>query len=158
MFINSFPYFLSLYLLICVWLFWGENFHFIIIILYNCVGLPWWLRRLTTCLQCRRPRFDPWIGRSPGEGNGNLLPYSCLENPMEEETGGLQSIGSQSIAHNWVTFAHMHACTHTHTHTTVYIVATKHILTTWIGYVWFILRWCLNGSFSQLDKRQCWER
>ena len=22
-------------------------------------------------------------GRSPGEGNGNLLQYSCLENPME---------------------------------------------------------------------------
>ena len=23
-------------------------------------------------------------GRSPGEGNGNLLQYSCLENPMEK--------------------------------------------------------------------------
>ena len=22
-------------------------------------------------------------GRSPGEGNGNLLHYSCLENPMD---------------------------------------------------------------------------
>ena len=22
-------------------------------------------------------------GRSPGEGNGNLLQYSCLENPMD---------------------------------------------------------------------------
>jgi hypothetical protein len=26
---------------------------------------------------------DPWIGRSPGEGNGNPLQYSCLENPMD---------------------------------------------------------------------------
>ena len=25
----------------------------------------------------------PESGRSPGEGNGNLLQYSCLENPME---------------------------------------------------------------------------
>ena len=25
----------------------------------------------------------PGSGRSPGEGNGNLLQYSCLENPME---------------------------------------------------------------------------
>ena len=25
----------------------------------------------------------PWFGRSPGEGNGNLLQYSCLENPMD---------------------------------------------------------------------------
>jgi len=24
----------------------------------------------------------PGSGRSPGEGNGNPLPYSCLENPM----------------------------------------------------------------------------
>ena len=25
----------------------------------------------------------PELGRSPGEGNGNPLQYSCLENPME---------------------------------------------------------------------------
>ena len=25
----------------------------------------------------------PGWGRSPGEGNGNLLQYYCLENPME---------------------------------------------------------------------------
>ena len=24
----------------------------------------------------------PWLGRSPGEGNGYPLQYSCLENPM----------------------------------------------------------------------------
>ena len=27
--------------------------------------------------------FDPGLGRSPGEGNGNLLQDSCLENPMD---------------------------------------------------------------------------
>ena len=26
----------------------------------------------------------PGLGRSPGEGNGNPLQYSCLENPMDE--------------------------------------------------------------------------
>ena len=25
----------------------------------------------------------PGLGRSPGEGNGNPLHYSCLENPMD---------------------------------------------------------------------------
>ena len=37
----------------------------------------------------------PGSGRSPGEGNGNPLQYSCLENPMDrgEELGGLQSVG-----------------------------------------------------------------
>ena len=39
-------------------------------------------------------------GRSPGEGNGNPLQYSCLENPMEEEPGGLQSMGSQRVGHD----------------------------------------------------------
>ena len=28
----------------------------------------------------------PGSGRSPGEGNGNLLQYSCLENFMDRET------------------------------------------------------------------------
>ena len=32
------------------------------------------------------------LGKFPGEGNGNLLQYSCLENPMGR---GLQSIGLQ---------------------------------------------------------------
>ena len=27
--------------------------------------------------------FNPWPGRSPGEGNGNPLQYSCLGNPMD---------------------------------------------------------------------------
>ena len=26
------------------------------------------------------------LGRSPGEGNGNLFQYSCLENSMERRT------------------------------------------------------------------------
>ena len=25
----------------------------------------------------------PGLGRSPGEGNGNTVQYSCLENPMD---------------------------------------------------------------------------
>ena len=31
----------------------------------------------------------PGSGRSPGEGNGNPLQYSCLENSQTEEPGGL---------------------------------------------------------------------
>ena len=27
----------------------------------------------------------PVLGRSPGEGNGHPLQYSCLENPMDRE-------------------------------------------------------------------------
>ena len=34
---------------------------------------------------CRQgdPGSIPWLGRFPGEGNGNPLQYSCLENPMD---------------------------------------------------------------------------
>ena len=43
----------------------------------------------------------PGLGRSPGEGNGNTLWYSCLVNPMDcEDPGGLQSIGSHRIGHD----------------------------------------------------------
>ena len=31
----------------------------------------------------RDPDLIPGSGRSPGEGNGNPLQYSCLENPMD---------------------------------------------------------------------------
>ena len=41
-------------------------------------------------LQGKAPTCDaedsgsiPGLGRSPGEGNGNPLQYSCLENPMD---------------------------------------------------------------------------
>ena len=30
----------------------------------------------------------PGLGRSPGEGNGNPLQYSCLGNPMDREDRG----------------------------------------------------------------------
>ena len=28
-------------------------------------GLPWWLRGKESTYQCRRSRFDPWIGKIP---------------------------------------------------------------------------------------------
>ena len=34
----------------------------------------------------------PGSGRSPGEGNGNLLQYSCLENTMDGESHGRRSL------------------------------------------------------------------
>ena len=37
-------------------------------------------------LESRRPRFDPGSGRSPGEGDGYPLQYSCLENSMDRGT------------------------------------------------------------------------
>ena len=44
----------------------------------------------------------PGLGRSPGEGKGNPLQYSCMGNPMDREPGGLQSVGSQK-SQTWLT-------------------------------------------------------
>ena len=38
-----------------------------------------------------------------GEGNGNPLQYSCLENPMDGGPGRLQSMGSLGVRHDWAT-------------------------------------------------------
>ena len=35
------------------------------------------------------PGSIPGLGRSSGEGNGNPLQYSCMENSTEEEPGRL---------------------------------------------------------------------
>ena len=43
----------------------------------------------------------PVLGRFPGEGNGNPLQYSCLENPMGKGAWcRLLSMGSQRVGHD----------------------------------------------------------
>ena len=42
-------------------------------------------------------------GRSSGEGNDNPLQSSCLKIPWMEEPGRLQSMGSQTVGHDWAT-------------------------------------------------------
>ena len=47
------------------------------------------------------PGSIPGSGRSSGEGNGNPLQYSCLENPMDGEAWDrLQFMGSQRVGHD----------------------------------------------------------
>ena len=36
-----------------------------------------------------------------GEGNGSPLQCSCLENPRDGEPGGLPSMGSHRVGHDW---------------------------------------------------------
>ena len=46
--------------------------------------------------RCKRCRFNPWLGKSPGGRHGNPLQYSCLERiPWTEMPNGLQSMGTQ---------------------------------------------------------------
>ena len=60
--------------------------------------------------QCRRPRrfrFDPWVGKIPGEGNDDSLKYSFLGNPMNISAGWATVYGMQRVRHDR---AHTHAC------------------------------------------------
>ena len=45
--------------------------------------LPWWLSDKESACNAGDVGSVPGLGRSPGEGNGNLLQYSCLENCMD---------------------------------------------------------------------------
>ena len=49
------------------------------------------------------PSSIPELGRCPGEGNGNPLQYSCLENPMDRGAWEAAVHGSQRVGHDWVT-------------------------------------------------------
>ena len=49
-------------------------------------GLPWglrWKELACSAGDIRNVGLIPGLGRSPEEGNGNPLQYSCLESPMD---------------------------------------------------------------------------
>ena len=54
----------------------------------------------------------PGSGRSPGEGHGNPLQYSCLEKPMDR--GAWQATVCGVAGLDMTERLSMHACTHTH--------------------------------------------
>ena len=65
-------------------------------------GLPWWLRPERICLQCRRPRFDPWVGKIPWRRAWQPTPvFLPGESPWTEEPGGLQFIRMERVGHDW---------------------------------------------------------
>ena len=48
----------------------------------------------------------PGSGKSPGEGNGNPLQYSCLENPIDRGAWQATVHGVARVGHNLVTKLH----------------------------------------------------
>ena len=60
-------------------------------------GLPWWLSGKESACKAGDVGSVPGLARSPGEGKGNPLQYSCLGNPWTEEPGRLQSMESQRV-------------------------------------------------------------
>ena len=50
---------------------------------YVSYGLLRWLSGKESAYQAGNAGYVPGLRRSSGEGNGNPLQYSCLENPMD---------------------------------------------------------------------------
>ena len=50
----------------------------------------------------------PGLGRSPGEGHGNPLQYSCLENPMDRKSWWATVHGVEK-SQAWLSDQHIHA-------------------------------------------------
>ena len=55
---------------------------------------------LPLCKRYKRGGFDPWSGRSPGIGNGNPLPYSCLENSVDRGAQMVQFMWLRRVGHD----------------------------------------------------------
>ena len=53
--------------------------------LYTLYDFPDGLDGKASAYNAGDPGSIPGLGRSSGEGNGNPLQYSCLENPMDGE-------------------------------------------------------------------------
>ena len=57
--------------------------HIIMADLHCCLGFPDGSDSKETACNAGDPSSIPGLGTSPGEGNGNPLQYSCLENSMD---------------------------------------------------------------------------
>ena len=55
----------------------------LVFLIYIYVGFPGGSDGKASACNAEDPGSIPGSGRSPGEGNGNRLQYSCLENSMD---------------------------------------------------------------------------
>ena len=97
-----------------------------------------WLKWLINCLTIKKKKdagLIPGLRRSAGGGHGNPLQCSCLENPMNRDPGGLQSMGSQRVRNAWSSLAHKHTLR----------------LTVWLTYCWKSFKNYLSGRSFERD-------
>ena len=102
------------------------------------------------CRKLRDPGSIPGSGRSPGEGHGNPLQYSCLEKPMDR--GALQAMVCR-VTKGWTWLKWLI--------TTAHIVLLSLVLFKWnysISFFMFFVitiqksKWFLNVNFVSCTK------
>ena len=63
-----------------------------------------WERTLCQCRRCKRYGFDPWVRKMPWRKKWQpALVFLPGKFHGQREPGGLQSLGSQRVRHDWVT-------------------------------------------------------
>ena len=65
----------------------------------------------------------PRLGGSPGEGHGNPLQCSCMENPMDRGTWWA-TVHEVAKSRTWLKILSMHTCMHIYTYIYIYIYIT----------------------------------
>ena len=65
-----------------------------------CERLPWWLSGKESACNAGDLGSIPRLERSPGEGNGNSLQYSCLGNPTDRGACWAIAHGVARVRHN----------------------------------------------------------
>ena len=96
---------------------WYEECEYKFIFDCHYIGLPWWHRwyRMPAMQETHFLSFfflgDPFLilgsGRSSGEGRGNPLQYSCLENSMDREAWQA-TVRGVSKSWTWLSDWHLH--------------------------------------------------
>ena len=103
---------------------------------FSLMGFPWSsVGKESTC-SAGDPGSIPGLGRSPGEGNGNLLQYPCLENLMDR---GAWWAAVHGAAKSWARLSDQHLLTS-------FVVSRGFSLLQIMGFSlhWFLL--CNTGS------------
>ena len=121
-------------------------------------GLPWWLSGKESACQCRRCRFNSWVGKIPWRGNGNPLQYSCLENSMGRgawwaAVHGVTKESNTTQQLNNNNKVMMHICIHLHGGGKVQNILLRK--TNWVSicmYMWIHL--CKNKCVYVCVKRE----
>ena len=76
---------------------------FFLIHLSSHLGFPYSSVGKESACNAGDPGLIPRLGRSPGEGNGNPLQYSCLENPTDREVWWATAHGVTIVGHDFTT-------------------------------------------------------